>query len=93
MVANGIDRLPACYGVGAYHGVSGSETIANIFWGAAWSGVQLEVLFLGSNVELGLRVGGRQGFEELLVRSGEAVVEFVAGSPKRVYEELQMLLP
>jgi hypothetical protein len=73
--------LPAGDGVGANHGVNGSEARARILWGAARGGVQVELVLGSCTVELRLCVRCSQRFEELLIGSGEAVVEFVARCP------------
>jgi hypothetical protein len=67
MVADGEDRLPACNGVGPDYRMDGFEDFTNILGCAAGLRVDFKPVLGGSFVEFGLRVGGGQRFEELLV--------------------------
>jgi hypothetical protein len=77
VVADGENGFPACDGIRTDYGVLGGEVCAGIFGGAAGRAVEGKVVGGGRGVEFGLGVGGGEGFEELLVGRGEAVVEFV----------------
>ena len=85
MRADSEDGLPARHRVGADHRMDGGEGVADVFGGAARSAEQLETVFLGGFAELGLRIGGGEGFEEFLVRAGDAVEELVSGGPESVF--------
>lgn len=84
VAADGEDGLPARDRVGAHDGVDGGQLLAHVEGRAAGLVVDLEVAALGGGDEAGLRKGGRQALEELLVRCGDAVVDLVAGAPERV---------
>jgi len=60
VVANSIHALPAGDRVGPDHRMDSLKVSSNVFWSAALSAVQLEVVLLGALVEDRLRVGGGQ---------------------------------
>lgn len=84
------DRFPARDGIRADDWVGGAEGLADVFRATARIGVELEGAGGGCLVKLGLSVGRREGFEELLVGAGDAVVELVARGPERVCDEAEL---
>lgn len=84
MVTDGEDALPPGDRVGAHHRVNSSETVADVLGTTTRGCVQLELIVLGALVEEGLRIRGCQRLQEFLIRLGNAVVDFVSGSPQCV---------
>lgn len=79
------DALPACYGIGPNNGVDGPEFVANILWCTArLVVVQFEAVPVCCRLETRLIKCDAEGFEELLVRGADSVVQFVPRGPKRV---------
>lgn len=65
--------------------VHGNELIADVLGCPARLGEELEAVLCSGFGELGLCVRCRQTFEELLHRTRNAVVDFVARGPECVY--------
>ena len=69
ILAQGVDRFPARYGVGADDGMFVAEGCADVFGTAALGGVHGEFVFGGDLLEFlclgdgGFSAGGRDGFE------------------------------
>lgn len=78
------DGFPTCNRVCAHNGVDGFQYFADVLRSPTLTRKDLEAVLVSGFFEEGLSVGGGKGFEEFLVRSGDAVINFIAGCPKGV---------
>ena len=67
VLADRVDGLPACHGVGADYGMGGDEGFADIVRRSARGGLEGKVASLCRLMELRLSTMHRQGFKEPLV--------------------------
>lgn len=77
VVAHGEHGLPACHRVGAHYGVDGLEYIADILGSPPSRREQLEIVLLGSCIEVWLGVVCRERVEEASECGRDAVIELV----------------
>lgn len=83
--AHGEDALPAGHGVRPHDGVHGLQVGARVLGAPARGRVQGQAVPAGDVPEVVPLEGGREALEELLVGRRDAVVDFVAGGPQRVW--------
>ena len=85
MAANREDTLPTRDRVGAHDGVDGLQLATNVFRSAPRLVVELKPCVFCHLPEIWLLKRGGKTFEELLVRFTDAVVDFIARSPQRIF--------
>lgn len=83
-MSDGKHGLPPRHRIRANDGMHGFKNVADVFGRSSGGGIQLEVTVFRRFGEFWLRVCCRQGLEELLVRSGDAIVEVVARCPEGI---------
>ena len=81
MVSHSEDRLPASDRICADNGMRSLEIASNVLGRAARGRVHLEVIVGSGFVEQWLGVSCSEALEELLIGSGDAVEQLVAGRP------------
>lgn len=91
VVADGVNTLPASDRVCPNDWMNGLQIRSNVFWRAALSTVQLEVVFLCALIEDWLCVSSSQPLKEFLVSRRQTVVNLVARGPQGVSASLGKL--